>query len=466
MDDGHVVVCGAGVVGLALATMLAGEGRPVTVLEADPAPVPDGADAAWSGWSRHGVAQFRQPHSVFPRFRHLCDQDLPGVTDALLAAGCRSFDPLDTAPPSLGDHDPRPDDDRFRWVTGRRPVLESVLAAWAEQQPGVTIRRGARVTGLIEGERVTSGVPRVAGVVTHDGEQLRADLVVDAMGRRTPSDTWLADLGAAPPQRTAEDSGFAYYTRYFSGPLPAWRTGPVVAYGTVSLLTLPSDNDTWSVTVFGASRDVPLKNLRDPVCFDRVLHGFPLQGHWVDADAQPGVAVMAGVLDRVRSLVVDGSPVVTGLTAVGDAWACTNPSAGRGISIGLLHARALRDSLREHPDDLAAFATAFQGLTEDRVAPYVQAQLRTDRARFAEMDALRRGEPAPAGDPDAAAFAVAAMEDPEVFRALLEVVTCLALPGEVLARPRIADAVARRRGEVPAPPRGPDRRELVALIAA
>ena len=466
MDDGHVVVCGAGVVGLALATMLAGEGRSVTVLETDPAPAPSGADAAWSGWSRHGVAQFRQPHGVFPRFRHVCDEDIPGVTDALVAAGCRSFDPLDTAPPSLGDHDSRPDDDRFRLVTGRRPVLEAVLAARAEQQPGVTIRRGVRVLGLVESDRMTTGVPHVVGVVTDDGEQLRADLVVDAMGRRTPSDAWLADLGASPPQRTADDSGYAYYTRYFSGPLPAWRAGLVVAYGTVSLLTLPSDNDTWSVTVFAGSRDVPLKNLRDPVCFDRVLHGFPLQGHWVDADAQPGVAVMAGVLDRIRSLVVDGAPVVTGFTAVGDAWACTNPSAGRGISIGLMHARALRDALREHPDDPAAFALAFQRLTEDRVAPYVHATLRTDRARVAEMEALRRGEPAPAGDPDEAAFAAAAMEDPEVFRALLEVILCLALPYEVLARPRIADAVARRRGEVTAPPPGPDRRGLLALIAA
>ncbi|MDD7920828.1 NAD(P)/FAD-dependent oxidoreductase [Actinomycetospora callitridis] len=466
MDDGHVVVCGAGVVGLALATMLAGEGRSVTVLETDPAPAPSGADAAWSGWSRHGVAQFRQPHSVFPRFRHVCDEGIPGLTDALLAAGCRAFDPLDTAPPSLGDHDSRPGDDRFRWVTGRRPVLEAVMAARAEQQPGVTIRRGVRVVGLIQGARAEDGVPRVAGVVTDDGEQVRADLVVDAMGRRTPSDAWLADLGAAPPQRTAEDSGFAYYTRYFSGPLPAWRAAPLVPYGTVTLLTIPSDNDTWSVTVSGGSRDVPLKNLRDPVCFDRVVHAFPMQGHWVDAEAQPGVAVMAGVLDRVRSLVVDGAPVVTGFTAVGDAWACTNPSAGRGISIGLMHARVLRDTLREHPDDPAAFATAVQRHTDESVAPYVHTQLHADRVRVAEMDALRHGEPAPTADPDVTAFGVAAMEDPEVFRALLEVIMCLALPGEVLARPGIADAVARRRGEPTEPPPGPDRRGLLALIAA
>lgn len=285
------------------------------------------------------------------------------------------------------------------------------------------------------------------------------------MGRRTPSDAWLADLGAVPPERVEGDSGYAYYTRYFSGPLPVWRSGLVTEYGTITLLTFPSDNDTWSVTVFGGSRDVPLKELRHPNCFDRVLRGFPLQAHWVDAEAEPGVAIMAGVLDRVRSLVVDGSPIVTGFTAVGDAWACTNPSAGRGISIGLMHARLLRDVLRQHPDNPAALATAFQRLTDDQVAPYVQNQLRTDRKRVPQMNALRRGEPAPPADPEVSAFAAAAMEDPEVFRAFIEVVTCLALPAEVLSRPRIADAVAARRGEAPAPPLGPDRRALLALIA-
>jgi hypothetical protein len=130
-----------------------------------------------------------------------------------------------------------------------------------------------------------------------------------------------------------------------------------------------------------------------------------------------------------------------------------------------MHARLLRDTLREHPDDPATFATAFQQRTDERVAPYVRNQLRADRARVAEMDALRRGEPVPPADPDVSAFTVAAMEDPEVFRALLEVVMCLALPSEVLSRPRIADAVARRRGETPEPAPGPDRRELEALIS-
>jgi 2-polyprenyl-6-methoxyphenol hydroxylase-like FAD-dependent oxidoreductase len=411
------------------------------------------------------VAQFRQPHNVFPRFRHLCDEDLPGVNDELAAAGFRALNLLDAAPPSLSDRAPRPGDARLEMLTGRRPVLEAVLAAHAEEQPGVTVHRGVRVAGLTAGSSAIPGVPHVDGVVTADGERWSADLVVDAMGRRTPSDGWLADLGTRPPRRVDADSGYAYYTRYYRGPLPEWRTRAVTPHGTVTVLTLPSDNDTWSVTVFCGSRDEPLKALRDPACFDRVVRGFPLQQHWLDAEVEPGVAVIAGVLDRIRSLVVDDQPIVTGFTTVGDAWACTNPSGGRGISVGLMHAHLLRDVLVEHAAAPAEFAREFPARAQVEVAPYVDHQLRVDRVRVAEMDALRRGVPAPPRDPGQAAFLAAAMEDPVVFRALMETLLCLALPEEVLARPHVAAAVDARWGRVPDPPPGPDRRELLALVA-
>ena len=80
-----VAVCGSGVVGLCAAMMLAREGLDVTVLEADPAEPPAPADA-WSSWTRKGVAQFRQPHNLFGRFRQICDDELPELTDKLLAA--------------------------------------------------------------------------------------------------------------------------------------------------------------------------------------------------------------------------------------------------------------------------------------------------------------------------------------------------------------------------------------------
>src|SRR6185295_5960615 len=96
-----------------------------------------------------------------------------------------------------------------------------------------------------------------------------------------------------------------------------------------------------------STRDHALRPLRDPDKWTAALDRYPLAAHWSAATPLTGVDVMAGLADRWRSLVVDGEAVATGVVAVGDAACCTNPSLGRGAAIGLLHARTLRDLLRE-----------------------------------------------------------------------------------------------------------------------
>jgi protoporphyrinogen oxidase len=81
-----VIVCGGGVIGLSTAMMLGRDGHQVTVLESDPAGVPATPAEAWESWQRAGVAQFRQPHNLFGRFRQVVDDELPGLTSRLLAA--------------------------------------------------------------------------------------------------------------------------------------------------------------------------------------------------------------------------------------------------------------------------------------------------------------------------------------------------------------------------------------------
>ena len=83
-----------------------------------------------------------------------------------------------------------------------------------------------------------------------------------------------------------------------------------------------------------SSRDKALRGLREPARWHAALARYPLAAHWADGEPITGVDVMAGIEDRYRRLVVDGEPVATGVVAVGDAWACTNPSVGRGASIG------------------------------------------------------------------------------------------------------------------------------------
>jgi hypothetical protein len=116
---------------------------------------------------------------------------------------------------------------------------------------------------------------------------------------------------------------------------------------------------------------------------------------------------------------------------VADACACTNPSAGEGLSLGLLHARRLRDAVREQ---LGAgpgpFAAAWDVDTMQQLVPWYRARVREDRARLCEIDALREGlaPRAPEGREAEllAALPVAAARDPDLFRAMLEVRGALA----------------------------------------
>ncbi len=122
----------------------------------------------------------------------------------------------------------------------------------------------------------------------------------------------------------------------------------------------------------------------------------PQHAHWLDGEAVTGVLAMSGLIDRHRRFNLGGRPVATGIAAVGDACVCTNPTNGRGMSLGLMHVRRLRDVLRGHLDDPREFAEAWDAVTEAELTPWYRHNVEEDRARLGETEALRHGLEPPA----------------------------------------------------------------------
>ena len=462
----RVIVVGGGLIGLATSLLIAKQGYDVTVLERDPEPPPKTPEEATGGWARPGVMQFRLVNFLMPRGRQLLDEHLPEVTALLAASGAAHYNGLATMPPSVTDRAPRPGDERFVTLAARRQLLEYAMATVAES--AVDVRRDVHVTGLL-----SDGRRRVTGVQLR-GSELPADLVIDASGRRSPLPGWLAAIGADAPAEESEDLGFVYYGRFFQGPADAGGPLPIPAglfhYDSYSVLVLPSDTGTWSATIVLSARDHALRGLREEAGFTKLISACPMHAPILNLTPITGMLAAAGISDRLRRTVICTAPVVTGLLTVGDSWACTNPSLGRGISIGLMHALATAEAVGAHLDDPAALAVEHDRLTRKRVLPWYRATTQVDRQRAGQVAAAIEGRP-PAPTPASPEVQVvqdvsaAMMVDADAFRAFLELTFMLALPEDLVSRPGFATHVRTIAAALP-PARfpGPTRQELLAML--
>ena len=465
------IVIGAGPTGLATAMLMASAGVAVTVLERDPAGLPSDAENAWDTWDRRSVAQFRQIHYLQPAGYQLLCRHLPAVVDELRALGAIVQNHIDVFGSMVPGLVQEPGDERFDTLTTvRRPVMELAFARAAAGTANVEVRRGAVVSALVTGESAITGVPHVVGVRLETGDTLRGDVVIDASGRRTAIPRHLVDIGAREPEETGIDVGFTYNTRYYRGEHPAYRADMLSSLRSISMLTFRGDRDTWGVTLYHAPDDKAMRAVRNADVFERVVRAHPLHAHWMDGDPITDVASMVSTANTRRSYVIDGVPVATGIVPVGDAWGFTNPSIGRGITLGVMHAVDTVPAVVEHLDDPVAAHQAWQTATDARAVPFHEATIAFDVTRGPEVEAERHGLPVPVSDDPAAqigkALDSARHYDADVFRAWAEVGTLQAQPLDVIGRPGVLDRileVASTNEPYQAP--GPTRQELEALVA-
>lgn len=469
-----VIVIGGSVVGMAAALALADRGHRVRVLErsaeAPPLTITDAADRR-----RPTVPQAVHSHAFASLGCNLLRDRARDVYDGLLHAGCEEINISDYAPPTLPEFTKTEADGELRMVISRRSTYELVLRQRAAARPGVTVTTGATVRGLtVAGDDAT----RVTGVRLDDGTTVSADLVVDASGRKTAADTWLADAGLPAPRVVSENCKIVYYTRYYKqlaerppGPLNR-GFGSGGLWDSYTAVLFRGDNGTFSISAGVLPQDTELKGLREAAAFTAAIRATPLLAAWVaPGNAEPISPIYSmGGLDNSLRTYPHGGPYVTGFYGIGDAVCTTNPSYGRGVSLGLSHAFTLADLLDEHPEVDAAQAAEFAARSERLLRPWYEEAVANDRGRAALWEATLRGEP-PARPPEGVVsfgLAVAAStRDAMIWRRVANVMMMLAPPSTLYAD----DEVRARIGAVLSggpPPQlpGAAHAELVAAVAA
>lgn len=323
----HAVVIGGSLAGLAAAGVLSRRARRVTVLE--PRRPPEGVGSI--------APQGDAPHLLLPAGAQALEAIFPGLTAELSAAGA-----LTTS------------SQRLRlWFHGyrARPPGASATPMCSRALLETALRRRVQVTPNVRwvearAEGLLTRDGRVTGVRLADGE-ISADLVVDAAGRGSSADAWLAGVGHAPG--TIETVGVGI--RYLATEIER-QPGDADGDDAIFIQNTPPDGlrfglafaiegGRWKVLLGGYFGDAP----------PETDEGFAAYAASLGA---PDVAELIAGRPRLApffryafpaSMRRSGETWPTGFVRLGDSVASFNPVYGQGMSSAALQAERLGRNL-------------------------------------------------------------------------------------------------------------------------
>jgi 2-polyprenyl-6-methoxyphenol hydroxylase-like FAD-dependent oxidoreductase len=351
---GKAIVMGASIAGLWTARALIDHFDEVFVLERDH--LPEGPEF------RSGAPQVRQFHTLLQSGLQQMKEWFPGLAEELIAAGAVPYDVIGDIHLRANNHWLPQFPSESILLSCSRLLLESSIRRRLRQNPCIRFVEGVEVVGLqsdqekrrVIGVRIRN---RRGGSAQQEGDPIyEADLVVDALGRRSQTPEWLVEMGYAAPKESEVDSFLGYVTRKYKRKpntpmILIIATPPNDPYGA---LVFPEENDTMVALIGGYNKHYPPT---DPEEFDAFVHVLgpefqeALQG--AEPISQPyGYRGTSSRWHHYEALERWPERFVV----LGDAFCGFNPIYGQGMSVAAMSAVALADRVRRSNGNLDGVA--------------------------------------------------------------------------------------------------------------
>ncbi|HEY6242372.1 MAG TPA: hypothetical protein VIX17_00415 [Pyrinomonadaceae bacterium] len=356
----HALVIGGSLAGLLAARVLSDHFERVTVVERDSFPQ--------SPEARRGTPQANHVHALMPRGRQIVERLFPGLQHEMMAAGAPLIDlGRDVnwlTPPGWGVNF----NSGLEVLGFTRPLLDFYVRQRLLTNSAIRFIENTEFLRLIptNGDSVGGAIVRMHAANGESIEtKLISDLVVDASGRSSRAQQWLAEIGYTSPKETRVNAHLGYASRLYQIPngfSADWsavfvQCAPPVRKRGGLLLTV--EDNRWLLTLIGGGRDYPpnddagflefARSLPSSIIYDAIKGASPLSSIKTHRGTENRLRHFEKLTQQPRNFI-----------AMGDSVCAFNPVYGQGMTVAALGAMTLDDSLRSRGIVDRNFSRQFQ----------------------------------------------------------------------------------------------------------